>query len=387
MDDEREAPRPEDDPEAAIEAIAEEPDTPPRQRRLARAAAEGVRQARHSAQVGIAAAALAGLAAVAVVVLVLTGALGGDDDEPEAARTTAPTGEVVASARSGAVLVKAGSGRARSAGAGVVVDATRGLVLTNFHVVGIGGDIEAGRPDDLGGAELKAAAPCEDLALLELDDANGLEEIPLGSQDELRQGEPVVALGYPPNAGGSERLTATAGVVASVRGPFNLELSDAPRFPNVVQTDAALSPGNSGGPLVGADGRLVGINTVLITPRVGGDQGYALGVDRVKEVLVDLDAGHSRGWLGAGMLFPSPAELRARQLPAGVVVTEAVDGTAAADAGLEGVLITAIDGRRVGTGLRGYCDAVEGIESGDSRQLTVLTARGSRPQRVTVEFE
>jgi S1-C subfamily serine protease len=386
MDDERDAPRPEEDPEAAIEAIADEPDTPPRQRRLARAAAEGVRQARRSAQVGIAAAALAALAAVAVAVLVLTGVVGGDDEEPET-RAAAPTGEVVEGARRGAVLVKAGRGRGQATGAGVVVDARGGLVLTNFHVVGVGGDIEVGSPDDLEGADLKAAAPCEDLALLEVEDADGFEEIPLGSQAELRQGDPVVALGYPPNAGGTERLTATAGVVASVRGRFNLQVADAPRFPNVVQTDAALSPGNSGGPLVGADGRLVGINTVLITPRVGGDQGYALGVDRVKEVLGDLGEGRSRGWLGAGMLFPTSAELRARRLPPGVVVTDAVDGTAADDAGLEDVLITEIDGRRVGNGLRGYCDAVEGIESGDSRQLTVLTARGGRPERVTVEFE
>jgi S1-C subfamily serine protease len=383
MDDEREGSRLQDDPEAAIEAIADEPDTPPRQRRLARAAAEGVRQARRSAQIGIAAGVLAALAAVTVGVLALTGTIGGDE-EPQA-RAAAPTGEIVEAARPGAVLVKAARGRA--AGAGVVVDAGRGLVLTNFHVVGVGGDIQAGRPDDLGSAELKAAAPCEDLALLELEDAVDLKEIPLGSQDDLRQGDPVVALGYPANAGGTERLTATAGVVASVRGPFNLRLADAPRFPNVVQTDAALSPGNSGGPLVGADGRLVGINTVLITPKIGGDQGYALGVDRVKEVLADLDAGRSRGWLGAGMLFPTPAELRAERLPAGVLMTDAVEGTAADEAGLEYALITEIDGRRVGAGLRGYCDAVEGIESGDSRQLTVLTERRAQPQRVTVEFE
>jgi S1-C subfamily serine protease len=178
--------------------------------------------------------------------------------------------------------------------------------------------------------------------------------------------------------------------VSSVNTPLRIPVPDQPHFTNLVQTDAALGPGNSGGPLVGAGGRLVGINTILFAgspDQPGGDQGYAIGVDRIREVLADFRDGRSRAWFGAGLLTPPPGVLRRQGLPSGMLVTAAQDGTTAAKLRLEEVLLTAIDGRRVGSSLAGYCRAVGDVQSGDTLDLTVLVGGGRKPQTLSVEFD
>jgi S1-C subfamily serine protease len=378
---------PEEDPEAALEALAEgsAPESPARRRRLARAALFAVRDARRSARIGIGLAVVALLLALGVGVLALS-----RDDDRQAARTGAVFDDVVAEARPGTVYVRARGVGQEAAGSGVLVDAAEGLVLTNFHVVAIGDDLQAGRPDRFDDAEVRAAAPCEDLALLHVEGLEGRRVIPLGHQGDVRQGDQVVALGYPASASGGKSLTSTAGVVSSVNTPLRIPAPDQPRFTNLVQTDAALGPGSSGGPLVGADGRLVGINTILFagssqTP--GGDQGYAIGVDRVRDVLADFREGRSRAWFGAGLLTPPPAILRSQRLPAGVLTTSAQEGTTADRLRLEDVLITAIDGTRVGSSLASYCRAVGDAQSGDELDMTVLTGRDRRQQTLSVELD
>jgi serine protease Do len=257
-------------------------------------------------------------------------------------------------------------------------------------VIALGEDLQAGTPDRLDDAEIEAAAPCEDLALLKVRGLEGRRAIPLGRQGEIEQGDPVVALGYPVSASGSRSITSTAGVVSSVNTPLRLPAPDQPRFSNLVQTDAALGAGNSGGPLVGADGRLVGVNTILFTGSAGtpsAEQGYAIGVDRVREVLSDFRDGRSRAWFGAGLLTPPPEVLARERLPAGMLVTSAQDGTSAADLRLEEVLITRVDGTRVGSSLASYCRAAGDAGSGDKRDLTVIAGPGGREQTVAVEFD
>jgi S1-C subfamily serine protease len=381
---------PEDDPEAALEALAEgsAPESPARRRRLARAALLAVRDARRSARIGIGLAVVALLLAVGVGVLALS--RDGGDDGGQTARTAAVTDDIVATARPGTVYIRARGLGQEAAGSGVVMDAEEGLVLTNFHVIALGDDLQAGAPDRLDDAEVRAAAPCEDLALLHVEGLEGRTAIPLGRQEEIRQGDQVVALGYPESASGGKSLTSTAGVVSSVNTPLRIRAPDQPHFTNLVQTDAALGPGNSGGPLVGADGRLVGVNTALFSggaDGAGGDQGYAIGVDRVREVLSDLREGRSRGWFGAGLLTPPPGILRRQRLPAGMLVTSAQEGTTAEKLRLEEVLITAIDGRRVGSSLASYCRAVGDVQSGDELDMTVLIGPGRRQQTLSVEFD
>jgi S1-C subfamily serine protease len=377
---------PEQDPEAALEALAEgqAPETPARRRRLARAALYGLRDARRSARIGMGLAALALAVALGIGVLALT------RDSGDGGGTGAVTDDIVAGARSGTVYVRSRGLGQETVGTGVVVDVEESLVLTNFHVIAVGGDLQAGTPDRMDDAEVRAAAPCEDLALLEVEGLEDRRAIPLGRQGDVAQGDPVVALGYPVSASGGKSLTTTAGVISSVRTPLRLPAPDQPRLTNLVQTDAALGAGNSGGPLVGADGRLVGVNTILFTGAVdapSSDQAYAIGVDRVREVLADFRDGRSRAWFGAGLLTPPPGVLAQQRLPAGMLATSAVDGTSAAELRLEEVLITAIGGRRVESSLASYCRAVGDVESGESRDLTVIAGPGGQEQTVAVEFD
>jgi S1-C subfamily serine protease len=380
---------PEDDPEAALEELAEggaAQESPARRRRLARAALYGFREARRSARIGLALAAVALLVALAVGAVALTR----DDDGGAGGASGTVTNEVVASARPGTIYIRSRGLGQEASGTGVLVDAEEGLVLTNFHVIALGDDLQAGAPDRLDDAEIAAAAPCEDLALLRVEGLEGRRAIPLGRQESVKQGDPVVALGYPISASGGKSLTSTAGVVSSVNTPLRVPAPDQPRFNNLVQTDAALGAGNSGGPLVGADGKLVGVNTILFTGGVGNptaEQGYAIGVDRIREVLDDFRAGHSRAWFGAGLLTPPPGVLERERLPAGMLVTGAQDGTSAGDLRLEEVLITAVDGRRVTSNLASYCRAVGDARSGDELELTVVTGPNGRERTVPVELD
>jgi putative serine protease PepD len=379
---------PEEDPEAALEALAEgsAPESPARRRRLARAALFAVRDARRSARIGIGLGVAALLLALGVGVLALS--RNGDEDAP--ANAAAVTEDIVAKARPGTVYIRSRGIGQEASGTGVIVDAGEGLVLTNFHVVALGPDLQAGTPQRLDDAEVLAAAPCEDLALLHVEGLEDRRAIPLGRQADVQQGDQVVALGYPASASGGQLLTSTAGVVSSVRTPLRIPAPDQPHFTNLVQTDAALGAGNSGGPLVGAGGRLVGINTILFTgsaDQPGSDQGYAIGVDTVRDVLSDFRQGRSRAWFGAGLLTPPPGILRRQGLPPGMLVTGAQDGTTAERLRLEEVLLTAVGGRPVRSSLASYCKAVGDVQSGDELDMTVLTGPGGKRQTVSVEFD
>jgi S1-C subfamily serine protease len=300
------------------------------------------------------------------------------------------TAEVVADATPRTVLVRAMAGKQGGSGSGFVLDADRGLVVTNFHVVNAGTAFQVGVADELRDAKIVGAAPCDDLAVLSVENHDGMKTMPLGSQDELDQGDDVVAVGYPANASQDDNLTSTAGVVSVVKSSFRFPTPDSPSYQNVVQTDAALSPGNSGGPLIDSSKELVGVNTAVLTsigkePIAG--QGYAIGVDRVKEVTDVLRGGKSQGWAGFGLAFPTKAERAKARLPEGIVATAAVPGTPAAKAGFRrDALLVSINGTKLDSTLRSYCDAVRSLDSGKTASVEVITKPGGKPQQVGVKF-
>ena len=204
-----------------------------------------------------------------------------------------------------------------------------------------------------------------------------------------------MALGYPANASTTEELTATEGVVSIVNTRFDLEALDVPKYPNVIQTDAAINPGNSGGPLVDLEAKLVGVNSAGIT-LLGGrtiqGQGFAIGVDRVKEVTDQLRQGRSIGWTGMGFAHGvSGSDLVDAGLPLrdGLVVTHVAPGSPAAAAGLgeQPAMVTAINGQSVDQSLPSYCDAVESIESGGTATFTVVRAGSTAESDVQVGFK
>src|SRR3954451_19745486 len=281
--------------------------------------------------------------------------------------------EIVADAKKRTVLIKARVPGGTSGGTGFVLDAGRGLVVTNFHVLNGGSRFVVGVDGNLRSATIAGAAPCDDLAVLTVADHNGMETFPLGSQSDLKQGEQVVAVGYPESAALDDNLTSTAGVVSRVESSFQAPAPDAPSFPNVVQTDAALNPGNSGGPLIDERKRLVGVNTATLTS-IGSapiqGQGYAIGVDRVKQVVSTLRGGHSQGWAGFGLDFRG----------GGVIAVPMGEGAPVSG------LVSEINGARLDGTFAGYCDAVRSISSGQTAVLTIQTRRGAAPRQLSVRF-
>ena len=333
------------------------------------------RTVRRNTVIGVAALAAILIVGAIVTLLLVSGGDGGGDDE----RTVA---EIVDDARSSTVEVLASvDGDLQGGGTGWVFDADAGVIVTNAHVVNSGTTFEVAlEGEDPRDAELVGVAPCDDLAVLRVGATDGLRTLPLGDQESLELGDEIVALGFPGSASQEGNLTATSGVVSVVRTRFDLEGVDVPQYPNVIQTDTVINPGNSGGPLIDTMSRLVGVNSAgitLLNGRAIQGQGYAIGVDRVKEVVPTLVAGDSIDWTGMLFLFPSADDIPSLEsvgLPPidGIVVPAAVEGTPAAAAGFgeRPVLITGVNGERIDGSLPSYCDAAGGTSAGD--QITLL---------------
>jgi S1-C subfamily serine protease len=224
--------------------------------------------------------------------------------------------------------------------------AADGLVLTNAHVVDVSENLKVVLPDgrELDASTLGADADT-DLAVVKVS-ASQLNTIPLGSSHPLKQGQLVVAIGNPFGF----QHTVTAGVVSATGR--SLRARTGRLMTGLIQTDAALNPGNSGGPLVNVAGEAVGINTAVILPAQGIS--FAVSADTAAVVIPQLlqHGRVRRSYLGiAAQDVPLPRRVvRHYSLPrdGGVLVTEAVSGGAAERSGLrDGDLIVGFNGAAV----------------------------------------
>jgi serine protease DegQ len=236
----------------------------------------------------------------------------------------------------------------QSLGSGVIVDAAKGYVLTNNHVVGGADDISVTLQD---GRTFKAKRvgtdPDTDVAVVQIP-ADHLQALPLADSNQLRVGDYVVAVGNPFGLG----QTVTSGIVSALgRSGLGSSSSGGSGFQNFIQTDASINPGNSGGALVNLRGELVGINTMIFSPSGGNvGIGFAVPTAITSEVMQQLLAHGKveRGNLGlqTQAITPRIAQLLSLKDTSGVVVTGVSAGSAAEQAGLQpGDVLTTLDGK------------------------------------------
>ena len=231
----------------------------------------------------------------------------------------------------------------QSLGSGVIVDAAKGYVLTNNHVVGSADDISVTLQDGRNfKGKLIGTDPETDVAVVQIQ-GSGLQALPLANSDQLRVGDFVVAVGDPFGLG----QTATSGIVSALR---RSGLGNS-GYQNFIQTDASINPGNSGGALVNLRGELVGINTMIFSPSGGNvGIGFAIPSNLSGEVMQQLIAHGkvSRGTLGIDTqeITPRIAQMLGLKSSDGVVVTRVNNGSVADQADVQtGDVITAIDGK------------------------------------------
>jgi S1-C subfamily serine protease len=303
---------------------------------------------------------------------------------------------VVAESSPAVVKVTAGSGADERLGSGFLVDA-RGRILTNAHVLGSAKSATVTFDDGTEEhADVLGRDESTDLAVLSVVSVpRSARPLPLGRSGDLVVGDPVIAIGNP---FGLER-TATTGIVSALKriitSPNDFDIQ------NVIQTDAAINQGNSGGPLLDAHGRVVGINSQIASESGGNDGiGFAIPIDTIRPVADSIIAtGTARhSWLGVTGRTVTPAIAKALGAPEvrGVAVVEVDPRGPAAKAGLkpstsapgadvprDGDLIVAVGGRAV-EDMADVSRAVSSRAVGDHLTLTILRDGKRRSIRVAL---
>jgi len=238
-----------------------------------------------------------------------------------------------------------GEREVQSAGSGVIVDAKRGYILTNHHVIGDADKIQISLIDGtVHDAEIVGSDPATDIALIKVD-AEGLVDMPIGDSNGARVGDFVIAIGNP--FGLSH--TVTSGIISAL-GRSGISRDS---YEDFIQTDASINPGNSGGALVNMDGELIGINSAIIS-RSGGNVGigFAVPTEIASSIMSQiLDFGEiRRGLLGVNIqtIDAAAAEALGSEVDGGALITGVQPESAAELAGLEvGDIIVEVNKKEV----------------------------------------
>ena len=267
-----------------------------------------------------------------------------------------------------------------SVGTGLIVTSD-GEIVTNAHVVGnaktvhvrLNGESE---PRD---AAVVAADSLRDLALLRVD-AKGLSPATFAAPDDIRLGDEVLAIGYALDLDGDP--TVTLGIVSALHRTLNTESGS---LKGLIQTDAAVSSGNSGGPLVDALGRVVGITTLASSTGFGSTAnglGFAISTAELLPEMEQLRAQAGGGERQAGYLGVQLD--RRTDGGSGALVTEVVDGSGAATAGIQvGDVVVAVNGQPI-TGQAALIATIRDLAPGDTAAVSLT--RDGKPIDVDVKL-
>ena len=288
----------------------------------------------------------------------------------------------------------------RDLGSGFIIDGS-GRILTNHHVISGSNQVEVTLPDQTKyKAEVLVRDPQDDLALIQISPKKKLPFLTLGDSDKLQVGQKVLAIGNPFGL----ELTLTTGVVSSLGRSISAGERGEQQLEGMIQTDAAINSGNSGGPLLDSQGNVIGINTAIYGPNGGNvGIGFALPIARAKAMLDDYQAGKSfrRARLGVVVVYIAGDLAEALELPkeGGLLVQEVAPNSPADSAGVRGArqlvvignaqvgvggdLIVAVDGKPVDR-QDAISRALARKRAGDMLDLTVF--RGGRRVNIKVRL-
>ena len=271
----------------------------------------------------------------------------------------------------------------RALGSGFLISPD-GRILTNNHVISGSSKIEVRFSDGSRyTAKVLVADRADDLAMIQIDPKKKLPFLKLGDSDALQVGQKVLAIGNPFGFSG----TLTTGIVSSLGREIRNENST---LEGLVQTDAAINEGNSGGPLLDSQGNVIGINTAILAPSGGNiGIGFAMPINRAKAMLEDFRVGKSFGRprFGASTVYITGDLATELKLPesGGLLIQEIGRGSAAEMAGLKGYRdVVQVGNERLGIG-GDFITAVDGKPVTESDELARAIARKRPGDTITVK--
>ncbi|HXV06076.1 MAG TPA: trypsin-like peptidase domain-containing protein [Solirubrobacterales bacterium] len=292
-------------------------------------------------------------------------------------------------------------GGGTATGSGFVIDG-EGHILTNNHVVAGANRIEVkiGASDRTYTARVVGTDPATDIALLKVEAPAGqLHPLVLGDSSKVEVGDPVVAIGNP---FGLDR-TVTSGIVSALQR--QIQAPNGFAISHVIQTDAAINPGISGGPLIDASGGVIGINSQIQTGGGNGNVGigFAIPSNTAREVVSQLEKNgkvqHAYLGISGGSITPQLAQALKLPVNEGVLVSEVVKGGPADEAGIQGGttsatieganiilggdIITKVDGRKI-SGMDEVINVVNSAKPGEKLAVTVLRGKSEKTLSVTL---
>ena len=264
-------------------------------------------------------------------------------------------------------------GEPQDIGTGFIVSSD-GLIVTNKHVVSVGGATYKVITKDNKEYEVKEINrdPANDIAILKID-ASGLTPVELGDSANLKVGQFVIAIG---TALGQFRNTVTTGVISGLGRGINAGSAFegfVERLDDVIQTDAAINPGNSGGPLMNSSGQVIGIDVAVA--QGAQNIGFAIPINIVKESLNNFKTTGkfpAKPFLGVQYQMITKDAALLNDVPQGAYVVEVVSGSPADAAGIKADdIITEFDGRKIADEDGGLAGAIGKRKSGDSVKIRV----------------
>jgi putative serine protease PepD len=262
-------------------------------------------------------------------------------------------------------------------GSGIILSED-GQILTNHHVVEVaesGGQISVSFDDNTTAeAEVLGTDSLTDTAVIQALDVSGLTPATIGSSDELRIGQAVVAVGSPFGL----ESTVTSGIVSALDRPVNVASDGAGNsttYP-AIQTDAAINPGNSGGPLVDLDGNVVGINSSIRTSSTGSDGsiglGFSIPIDEVLPIVEQMANGETPTHAKLGVTVGDVQATEGATAQQGAQIGEVAAGSTAEQAGLRaGDVVVQVDDTRI-SGADSLVATIRSYRPGDTVTLTWL---------------